>query len=65
MLKLKLTSAQETSLPEVNVEMHKKPDGVSCRMSDSAPLYALILLLGGVIAAGACLWGLLHLVGLL
>src|SRR5467141_718945 len=26
--------------------MHKKPEGVSCRMSDSAPLYALILLLG-------------------
>jgi hypothetical protein len=45
--------------------MHKKPEGVSCRMSDSAPLYALIILLGGVIAAGACLWGLLHLVGLL
>jgi len=46
--------------------MHKKPEGVSCRMSDSAPLYALILLLGGVIAAGgACLWGLLHMVGLL
>jgi hypothetical protein len=44
--------------------MHKKPEGVS-RMSDSAPLYALIILLGGVIAAGACLWGLLHLVGLL
>jgi hypothetical protein len=45
--------------------MHKKPEGVSCRMSDSAPLYALIILLCGVIAAGACLWGLVHLMGLL
>jgi hypothetical protein len=34
-------------------------------MSDSAPLYALIILLCGVIAAGACLWGLVHLMGLL
>src|SRR6266404_6299613 len=41
-------SSRETSLPEVNVEMHKKPEGASCRMSDSAPLYALIILLGGV-----------------
>jgi len=43
--------------------MHKKPEGASSRMSDSAPLYALIILLGGAIAAGACLWGLLHLGG--
>src|SRR5258708_40004468 len=64
-LELKLTSTLETSLPEVNVEMHEKPESVSCRMSDSAPRYTLIILLGGVIAAGACLWGLLHLVGLL
>jgi hypothetical protein len=42
-----------------------KPEGVSYRLSDSAPLYALIILLGGFIAAGAGVWGLLHLVGLL
>ncbi|UPK40964.1 hypothetical protein IVB18_49510 (plasmid) [Bradyrhizobium sp. 186] len=41
------------------------PEGVSYRLSDSAPLYALIILLGGFIAAAAGVWGLLHLVGLL
>jgi hypothetical protein len=45
--------------------LQRKPEGVSYRLSDSAPLYALILLLGGFIAAGAGVWGLLHLVGLL
>jgi hypothetical protein len=42
-----------------------KPEGVSYRLSDSAPLCALIILLSGFIAAAAGVWGLLHLVGLL
>ncbi len=49
--------------------MLKKPEGVSYRSSNSAPryalIYALILLFGGVMAAGTCLWGLLRLTGLL
>jgi hypothetical protein len=42
-----------------------KREGVSYGLSDSVPLYALILLLSGFIAAAAGVWGLLHLVGLL
>jgi len=70
MLKLKLMLAKRRPLlPEVSIKMLKKPEGVSYRSSNSAPryalIYALILLFGGVMAAGTCLWGLLRLTGLL
>jgi hypothetical protein len=58
-------SAPDPRQAEVNVEMHKKPEGVSYRLSDTAPLYALIIVIANLVAVGAAAFGLAWLAGLL
>ena len=45
--------------------MHKKPEGVSYRLSDSAPLYLLIILVALGVMAVSVGWLVLLLIGLL
>ena len=58
-------SAADPRQAEVNVEMHKKPEGVSYRLSDSAPLYLLIILVALGVMAVSVGWLVLLLIGLL
>ena len=45
--------------------MHKKPEGVSYRLSDPAPLYLLIILVALGVMAVSVGWLVLLLIGLL
>ena len=58
-------SAADPRQAEVNVEMHKKPEGVSYRLSDPAPLYLLIILVALGVMAVSVGWLVLLQIGLL